>query len=76
MDYWKKQDLAFIHKLKVVAMELSQGSNGIELAKYILGNAPILKKVTIYYSAKQRSVVRKLKRMKWVSNAIVVFEKV
>lgn len=56
-------------------MDLCEGSNAMHLARYIIGNAPALKYMIIYYPSKQLSVVHKLKKEKPVSNAKVIFKK-
>ncbi|KAB2622006.1 F-box protein [Pyrus ussuriensis x Pyrus communis] len=48
-EYWKLQNLAFIHQLKEVSIENSYGSNEIEFARYILEHAQNLKKMVIVH---------------------------
>ncbi|CAL2273033.1 unnamed protein product [Prunus armeniaca] len=74
MGYWRLQNLAFIPHLKEVTIELSNGSNGIELAAYMLEYAQNLKKMAIVHSPQQYSVIRKLNNSKRISSATVVFQ--
>ncbi|ONH96055.1 hypothetical protein PRUPE_7G105000 [Prunus persica] len=74
MGYWRLQNLAFIPHLKEVTIELSNGSNGIELAAYMLEYAQNLKKMVIVHSPQQCSVIRKLNKSKRISSATVVFQ--
>ncbi|CAL2273037.1 unnamed protein product [Prunus armeniaca] len=74
MGYWRLQNLAFIPHLKEVTIELSNGSNGIELAAYMLEYAQNLKKMVIVHSPQQYSVIRKLNKSKRISSATVVFQ--
>ncbi|KAM5559442.1 putative F-box/FBD/LRR-repeat protein [Rosa sericea] len=71
MGFWKLQNLAFIYQLKEAKLWLSNGSNGIELAKYILEHAQNLEKMVIFHLFKDSDVVRELKS-KMISNATVV----
>lgn len=74
MAYWKSQNLAFINQVKVVSIELCSGSNGFDLARYILEHAQNLKKLGIIHSAEQSNAIRELNESKRVSNAAFVFE--
>lgn len=51
MEFWKLQNLAFIYTLKWVTMELSDESNEIELARYMLDHALCLKRMVIICSS-------------------------
>ncbi|BBH07626.1 Protein with RNI-like/FBD-like domains [Prunus dulcis] len=73
-EFWKLQNLAFIKKLRLVNIELSNGSNGIELARYILEHAQNLEKMAIVHSPEQSNAIGKLNESKKAPNAIVVFE--
>ena len=74
MEYWKLQNLAFINQLVVVSIELCNGSNGIDLARYILECAPnLLHMFIIYPTLVSEMVTRKLKESKIVSGAKVVY---
>ncbi|XP_020424975.1 putative F-box/FBD/LRR-repeat protein At4g03220 [Prunus persica] len=73
-EFWKSQNLAFIKKLRLVNIELSNGSNGIELARYILEHAQNLEKMAIVHSPEQSNAIGKLNESKKAPNAIVVFE--
>ena len=74
MGYWKMQKLAFISQVEYVTIELSAGSNGIELARHILEHAETLEEMVIRYLPHQSNVKRKLKKSKTMSNATVTFE--
>ncbi|CAB4315756.1 unnamed protein product [Prunus armeniaca] len=50
MGYWKLKNLTFINEIKYFMIELSDGSDGVTLAKYILGCAPKSEKVDIICS--------------------------
>ncbi|KAM5551217.1 F-box/LRR-repeat protein [Rosa sericea] len=79
MGYWKLQNLTFIYQLKDVSIDLSSGSNEIEFAKYILENAPNLKKIVIrHHPGSQQSniVVGKVTRCKIISRAIIVIQEI
>ncbi|PRQ44089.1 putative F-box domain, FBD domain, leucine-rich repeat domain, L domain-containing protein [Rosa chinensis] len=72
--YWKLLDLAFVHQLEEVTIELPNGSNGIELASYLLEHAKSLKKMVIVHSPQQSSVERKLHITYKKSNLRAVLE--
>ncbi|XP_040371484.1 uncharacterized protein LOC121051925 [Rosa chinensis] len=79
MGYWKLQNLTFIYQLKDVSIDLSSGSNEIEFAKYILENAPNLKKIVIrHHPGSQQSniVVGKVTRCKIISRAIILIQEI
>ncbi|PQP92438.1 F-box/FBD/LRR-repeat protein [Prunus yedoensis var. nudiflora] len=44
-EFWKSQNLAFIGQLKEATMELSNGNNELELARYMLEDAKNLKEM-------------------------------
>lgn len=71
MEYWKLQGLAFIYHLKEATLELSNGFNGIEFARYILKHAPNLEKMVIFHLQKYSDDVGELKD-NVISNATVV----
>ncbi|KAM5559435.1 F-box/LRR-repeat protein [Rosa sericea] len=76
MEYWKLQDLAFTNQLKHVTIELCSGSNGIELAKYMLKYAVNMQRmVVICLPVDLKKVTRKLKKIKIISNAVLVIQK-
>ncbi|ONI03619.1 hypothetical protein PRUPE_6G269600 [Prunus persica] len=63
MEYWKLQNLAFLHQLNEVTIEYSDdGSNEIQFARYILENAQNLKKMVIllHYEKKPSKVVAEM----------------
>ncbi|CAL9002722.1 unnamed protein product [Prunus brigantina] len=75
MEYWKLQNLAFLHPLNEVTIEYSHGSNEIQFARFILENAQILKKMVIllHYEKKQSKVVAEMvSRSKMISTATII----
>lgn len=75
MGYWEQQNLGFIYKLKEVTIELSDGSNGMELARYILEHAQCLEKMVVVYLPHQCDIVKRmLDGSKMISSGIVVFK--
>ncbi|XP_020421496.1 uncharacterized protein LOC109949755 [Prunus persica] len=75
MGYWKLENLAFIHELKYFTIELSEGSNGVKLAKYILEWAAKLKSVVVICSPQNlEEVKRKLAKCKMISKAAIFFK--
>nr|XP_028948715.1 putative F-box/FBD/LRR-repeat protein At5g44950 isoform X2 [Malus domestica] len=72
MGYWGLQNLSFIHQLKEVTIELCDGSNGIQFAKYILEHAQNLKKVKIVHSPWQCNDIAEVKKSKMASNIATV----
>nr|XP_004305331.2 PREDICTED: F-box/LRR-repeat protein At5g02910-like [Fragaria vesca subsp. vesca] len=57
-SYWSSQNLACIDQLKEVRLELSNGTNELDLACYILENAKNLKKMVIIHTYHQSPAVR------------------
>ncbi|KAI5325492.1 PREDICTED: F-box/LRR-repeat [Prunus dulcis] len=76
MEYWKLQNLAFLHQLKEVTIEYSDnGSNEIGFARYILEHAQNLKKMVIVLNCEtmQSKVVAEIvSRSKMISTAAVI----
>ncbi|BBG96704.1 Protein with RNI-like/FBD-like domains [Prunus dulcis] len=54
MGYWKLQNFPFIYHLEEVTIELSNGSNEIEFARYILEHAVNLKKIVILFQSRSQ----------------------
>ncbi|CAL2268278.1 unnamed protein product [Prunus armeniaca] len=78
MEYWKLQNLAFLHQLNEVTIEYSHGSNEIQFARFILENAQNLKKMVIlhHYEKKQSKVVAEmLSRSKMISTATIIIRR-
>lgn len=73
MGYWKLQDRALFDQLKEFTMELWEGSNGIELARYIMEHAQDLEKMVIVHLPRHSDVERELSKSKMISNATLVF---
>lgn len=71
--YWKSQNLDFVNQLKEVTIELSNGNNGWQLARFILEHAQLLKKMTIFYIPGKSHVIDKVKNSKVVSSATIDF---
>lgn len=74
MEYWKLQDLECIHQLEEVTIEVSDESNVIELARYLLEHAESLEKMVILYLPEQSDVVQQLNESKRMSKATVIFQ--
>ncbi|XP_009366703.1 uncharacterized protein LOC103956438 [Pyrus x bretschneideri] len=60
MEYWKLQNLDFIHHIEEVTVDLFDGSNGIEFARYIIENAKNLEQMVISHLPEQYDVRQKL----------------
>ncbi|KAM1093419.1 hypothetical protein ACFX2I_008572 [Malus domestica] len=73
--YWKSQNLNFTDQLKEVTIELSNGFNAMELARYILEQARRLEKMFIFYLPHQSYVIKRVNQSKKVSAAKIVFRK-
>lgn len=74
MEYWKSQNLTFIYQLKEVRIDLLDGNNELEFARYILENAPSLEKMVIIQSPQHSDVVEMVTKSKMISNATVVLQ--
>ncbi|KAM1079025.1 hypothetical protein ACFX2B_013635 [Malus domestica] len=64
MEYWKLQNLDFIHHIEEVTVDLFDGSNGIEFARYIIENAKNLEQMVISHLPEQCDVRQKLNESK------------
>ncbi|CAN6580640.1 unnamed protein product [Malus baccata var. baccata] len=73
--YWKSQNLDFVHRLEEVKIELSNGYNGVEFARYILEHAQNLKKMVIHYPPQQSYVERRLSKSKMISTTSIDYQK-
>ncbi|KAL6183913.1 hypothetical protein ACLB2K_045323 [Fragaria x ananassa] len=71
--YWKSQHLDFVNQLKEVTIQLSNGNNSWQLAKFILEHAQNLKKMTIFYLPTKEHVIEKVSNSKKVSSATIDF---
>ncbi|KAL6145300.1 hypothetical protein ACLB2K_055988 [Fragaria x ananassa] len=69
--YWELQRFDFVRKLEQVTMELTSGSNGYELAKYLLEHACNLKMMLVITTPDQSSLVPEISRSNRTSNATV-----
>ncbi|VVA15503.1 Hypothetical predicted protein [Prunus dulcis] len=77
-EYWKLQNLAFLHQLKEVTMQYSDdGSNEIEFSTYILKNAQNLKKIVIFLGCEdeQSKAARMVSRIKMISTATIIIRR-
>lgn len=77
MGYWKLQNFAFIYHLVEVTIELSNGSNEIEFARYILEHAVNLKKIVILFQSRSQQsndVLGKVSKCKMISTPIIVIQ--
>lgn len=73
IEYWKLQNLAFVYQLRQVTIELGNGSNGMEFAKYLLECAPNLEKMVIVYLPQDlEKVAKKLEKSKIFNAAAAV----
>ncbi|CAL2268279.1 unnamed protein product [Prunus armeniaca] len=76
IEYWKLQNLAFLHQLKEVTIEYPENvSNELEFARYILEHAQNLKKMVnlLNFEDTQFEVLaRMVSRSKMISTATVV----
>lgn len=69
------QNFGFIHQLKEVSIELSHGTNGVELIRYILEYAQNLETMLIIHSPQHLDeLVTKLDETKKISNAKIFFK--
>ena len=62
-------------KLKEMIIQLMHGSNGFEIAMYMLEHAQNLKKMVIIYAAGQSNMLKELKSVRVNFNVIAVFQK-
>ncbi|CAL9003224.1 unnamed protein product [Prunus brigantina] len=75
IGYWKLQNLGFINRLEFFSIEILDGYNVVELARYVLECAQKLKKGVIICSAQNlEEVKRKLEKCKMISKAAIVFK--
>ncbi|KAL6179146.1 hypothetical protein ACLB2K_050662 [Fragaria x ananassa] len=74
--YWKSQNREFIHQLKEVSIDLSNGYtyNALELTRCILEHAQNLKKMVIFYLPRQSYVIGRVNKSNKVSTATVVVQ--
>ncbi|XP_008242207.2 PREDICTED: F-box/LRR-repeat protein At3g58900-like [Prunus mume] len=79
IEYWKLQNLAFLHQLKEVTIEYPDNvSNELEFARYILEHAQNLKKMVnlLNFEDTQFEVLaRMVSRSKMISTATVLIRK-
>lgn len=73
--YWKSQNLDFVHRLEEVKIELSNGYNGMEFARYILEHAQNLKKMVIHYPPQQSYVEGRLSKSEMISTTSIDYQK-
>ncbi|TQE00209.1 hypothetical protein C1H46_014221 [Malus baccata] len=64
MEYWKLQNLDFIHHIEEVTVDLFDGSNGIEFARYKIENAKNLEQMVTSHLPEQCDVRQKLNESK------------
>ncbi|KAI5326305.1 hypothetical protein L3X38_035379 [Prunus dulcis] len=75
IGYWKLHNLGFINRLEFFTIEILDGYNVVELARYVLECAQKLKKGVIICSAQNlEEVKRKLEKCKMISKAAIVFK--
>lgn len=69
------QNFAFIHQLKEVSIELSHGTNGVELIRYILEYAQNLETMLIIHLPQYLDeLLTKLDKTNNISNAMISFK--
>ncbi|KAL6145550.1 hypothetical protein ACLB2K_056236 [Fragaria x ananassa] len=74
-EFWE-QDPAFFNELQDFTIELWEGSNGIELARYILEHAQNLEKMVIAHLPRHSDVEMVVSKSKMIANATLVFKSV
>ncbi|XP_021819104.1 uncharacterized protein LOC110761033 [Prunus avium] len=78
-EYWKLQNLAFLHQLQEVTVQYSgHGSNEIEFSTYILENAQNLKKIAIFLGSKDeqsKAAAGMVSRNKMISTATIIIRR-
>ncbi|KAL6273432.1 hypothetical protein ACE6H2_024124 [Prunus campanulata] len=78
-EYWKLQDLAFLHQLQEVTVQYSgHGSNEIEFSTYILENAQNLKKIAIFRGSEDeqsKAEAGMVSRNKMISTATIIIRR-
>ncbi|XP_020425085.1 F-box/LRR-repeat protein At3g58900 [Prunus persica] len=75
IGYWKMQNIAFINQLKDVTIKLSDGSNGVELVRFMLERAQNLEKMLIICLPQNLGDnMRRLEESKKFSRATVLFK--
>lgn len=60
-EYWELEGLEFVSKLEEVTIELTTGSNGFELASYMLEHARKLKMMFVIITPDQSSLVPEIR---------------
>ncbi|CAB4287157.1 unnamed protein product [Prunus armeniaca] len=71
-EYWKLQNLAFLHQLKEVTIQYSD-----EFSTYILENAQNLKKIVIFLGCEddQSKAAEMVSRIKMISTATIIIRR-
>ncbi|GAV56746.1 F-box domain-containing protein [Cephalotus follicularis] len=76
MNYWVSQNLKFIGQVEVVVIELFNGDNELELAKYLLRYGKKLKKMSILHSLPLPSnIITKLNKYRKCSSTVIAPQK-
>ncbi|XP_068308740.1 uncharacterized protein [Pyrus communis] len=70
--YWERQHLEFVSQLKYVTIELTNGSNGFVLAKYLLERAQNLEEMLVICLPNQWNFTRKLRSSRIISSNAAV----
>ncbi|XP_048432642.1 putative F-box/LRR-repeat protein At3g28410 [Pyrus x bretschneideri] len=70
--YWERQHLEFVSQLKYVTIELTNGSNGFVLAKYLLERAQNLEEMLVICLPNQWNFARKLRSSRIISSNAAV----
>ncbi|KAM1293725.1 hypothetical protein ACFX2H_013739 [Malus domestica] len=70
--YWERQHLEFVSQLKYAIIELTNGSNGFVLAKYLLERAQNLEEMLVICLPNQWNFARKLRSSRIISSNAAV----
>ncbi|XP_059630181.1 uncharacterized protein LOC132273179 [Cornus florida] len=60
MEYWKSQDVAFIHQLKEVKIEIRKWGCEVGLVKYLIKHAKALDKMIVTFSSNIDTSIKRL----------------
>ncbi|XVE96486.1 hypothetical protein REPUB_Repub02eG0226100 [Reevesia pubescens] len=75
VEFWESQNLAFIHQLQILEIELLNGLTELELARFFLKHAKNLNKMVIFHtSSLPTNVIKEVNEFKMSYSDIVVFK--
>ena len=72
-SYWEGQDLKFVDQLKHVVIDIINGENELELAKYLVKHAKRMEQMIIYPPLLSHSTDKRVNEFRKITNATVVF---